>query len=210
MHASLLLTLFSRANMSYTSGALLWVLEHTSPALFLGSSVHQVALLTTVFPCPTLWPGEPVLCLTQPRCHLPQKNPALLSSSLAKMALSVCFRVQTAKRSMNRAGFGIGAPPRCLFSGNGSESVSYSMCEMCCGLHRGVVKMNEQTHRSNSDQDPVLGKCCLCFRFCSAAIFSIPSVPKGPKEDRGEEKAILDGAEHALRPGCCINPGKKW
>lgn len=65
------------------------------------------------------------------------------------MALSECFRVQTAKHSLSRAGFGIGAPLCCLFS----ESVSFSMCEMCCGLHRGVVKMNEQMYISNSDQD---------------------------------------------------------
>lgn len=90
------------------------------------------------------------------------------------MALSVCFRVQTAKRSMNRAGFGIRAPLCCLFSGNGSESVSFSMCEMCGGLHRGVVKMSEQMYISNSDQDPVLGKCCLYSEFFSAFIFSIP------------------------------------
>lgn len=118
--------------------------------------------------------------------------PALLSS-LAKMALRVCLGVQTAERSMNRAGFGTGAPLCCLFSGNRSESVSFSMCEMCYGLHKGAVKLNEQMCISDSDQDTVLGKRLgpyLHFECFSAFISSTPEVPKDPKGDRGEASVM--------------------
>lgn len=54
------------------------------------------------------------------------------------------------------------------------------MCEMCCGLHRGVVKLNEQMYISNSDQDPGLGK----FILLSSFLLSSSLHPKFPRTQK--------------------------
>lgn len=75
-----------------------------------------------------------------------------------------------------------------------SESVSFSMCEMRCGLHRGVVKMNEQVCISSSDPDPALGKQVGSYPFYTSNSFLLSSsrYPKFPRTQKrtGKRKEL--------------------